>query len=174
MYTLTTLGACELHGPEGEIHEQMLSQPRRLALLIYLSASRREYLYRASVAALFWPNASDSHARGALKQAVFAIRRTLGADVVLARGSAGLSVNRNRIECDVQLFRKAMVEGRFSDAAGLYGGQFLESFNFGNEPGFRSWAISERSIVEAGYRFALQATHTGYGVALQAHPHAFR
>ncbi len=151
------LGSCDVRGADGRVREAMLSQPRRLALLVYLAASEREYHSRSSVARLFWPNASEVHARGALKQAVFAIRRTLGADVISTRGSSELGINERVLECDVRLFRRAIREARFQDAAALYTGDFLEFHEVAGEPAFKSWVAAERTRLAEDYHAAYAA-----------------
>lgn len=157
VYTLRTLGVSQVVDAERRAHDAILSQPRRFALLVYLAASEREYQSRNSLAALFWPNASEAHARGALKQAVFAIRRTFGADVIISRGSFDLGINGDVLRCDVRQFRDAFRESRFHDVVALYGGDFLESFRVDAGPEFQSWVDAQRTGLAEHYRLALAA-----------------
>src|SRR5688572_3337237 len=156
-YALRTLGSAHIVDAAGRPHDAILSQPRRFALLVYLAVSQREYESRRSLAALFWPNASDTHARGALKQAVFAIRRTFGPGVIISRGAQELTLDRGVLQCDVREFSDAFREGRFHDAVALYGGDFLETFHVDAGDEFQSWIHAQRASLAKDYRAALTA-----------------
>ena len=65
----------------------VLRQPKRLALLLYLTlASPRGLQRRDRLLALFWPEQEESRARNALSQALHVLRRGLGEEVLVRRG----------------------------------------------------------------------------------------
>lgn len=69
MLTLRTLGALGLAGPCEEALGQILSQPKRHGLFVYLAVARpRGFHRRDTILSLFWPDADESRARGALSR----------------------------------------------------------------------------------------------------------
>lgn len=71
MLRCRTLGALELSSSTVREHTAVLSQPKRVALLVYLTvANARGFLRRDSLLALFWPELDEEHARAALRQAL--------------------------------------------------------------------------------------------------------
>src|SRR3954467_9079489 len=93
MIRLRTLGSLDLRGPDGQELRGLLAQPKRAALLAYLTlASPRGPHRRDKLVALFWPELDDDHARNALSQAVRFLRRSLGGSVLASRNGDELSV----------------------------------------------------------------------------------
>lgn len=120
-------------------------QPKRFALLVYLALARpRGFQRRDSLLVLFWPGASETNARNALNQALYSLRTTLGEDVIESRGRGEVGIAHDRLWCDAAAFDVAMTEHRYSDAAGLYGGEFLTGFHIDSAPGYERWQEAER------------------------------
>lgn len=125
--------------------EPVALQPKRFALLVYLALARpRGFQRRDSLLVLFWAGASEGKARNALNQALYSLRTTLGEDVIESRGRWEVGIGRDRLWCDAAAFDVAMQEGRYSDAARLYGGEFLPGFHVDSAPGYERWQEAER------------------------------
>ena len=93
---------------------------RLLAFLAVRPGSHR----RDAVAARFWPDSSPAAARTSLRAAVFALRRALGADALLAsRSSVGLSPDG--VWVDVGECARATERGDLTGAAALCRGELL-------------------------------------------------
>ena len=128
MIELRTLGRVDLGSRDREGPIAAAAQPKRLALLVYLVvADETDFHRRDALVARFWPELDTVHARGALRQALHALRRGLGA-VIVTRGEEEIGVNRELISCDAASFRAHADAGRFREALDLYRGEFLDAF----------------------------------------------
>lgn len=151
---LHTLGVVDLRDSSGDVCVPVLSQAKRLALLVYLTvAAPRGFHRRDSLVALFWPDLDHAHARNALCQAIHMLRRFLGKDVVVGRGAEDLGVD-SQLWCDVAAFEDAIESGRYADALQLYRGEFLEGLHVSRAPEFDDWQGRERDRIR---RRALEA-----------------
>ena len=136
-------------------------QSKRLVLLAYLATApvhtpRR----RDSLLALFWPDLDQEHARGALRQALHALRSTLGESVILTRGESEIAVDHSRILTDVGEFQAAVAAGTPGDALELYKGAFLDGvFVADCSPDLDEWIAAERA------RLARSAATAAWAVA---------
>ena len=147
MIRLRTLGGLDLTADDGHSHP-LLAQPKRLGLLVYLAASRR-YKRRDTIMPLFWPELDQSRARGALRQAVYVLRRELG-DVIRLRGEDDLGVDPAALWLDVEAFETAAEGSDSGTAADLYRGDFLDGFFVpGAAPEFDAWMADERTRLRA-------------------------
>jgi len=146
MIELRTLGVLDLRGGDGQEFRAVLQQPKRLALLAYLAvASRtRRFHRRDALLALFWPELDTDHARAALRRSLYFLRRSLGAEVIAARGDEEVGLAAERFVCDVTQFEAALDAGRPAEALELYRGSLLEGFYIGGAPEFERWLQSER------------------------------
>jgi DNA-binding SARP family transcriptional activator len=142
---LRTFGTLGLHDSAGVSVGSLLAQPRSMALLAYLLLARpRGYLRRDTLCALFWPDADEEHARGALSQALTRIRRSAGAQVLELRGKNEVRVAPGRFTCDVLTFEAAVSSGDLDAALSLYTGSFLAGLHVPGASGFEEWADGER------------------------------
>ncbi len=119
-----------------------LAQRRRLALVVVLAAGAppgRPALPRARILELLWPGDDEERARAALSQALYAVRRNLGADDAIV-GSADLRLNPERVSCDYWEFLASVIEGADSAAAELRTAPLLEDFDVPEAPAFEPWA----------------------------------
>src|SRR5262249_30260261 len=91
----------------------------------------------------FWPEADTERARASLSQAVYQLRRTLGADMVLSRGTEEVGLSE-LLWCDAIQFERALREGKTNDALALYTGVFLDGFFISDAPEFEEWAAQRR------------------------------
>src|SRR5919109_219847 len=146
MIELRTLGSLDLISADGTPFDSVLTQPRRTALLCYLSlASPRGFRRRDTLLALFWPEHNAEKARHALRQSVYFLRHALGAAAVVSRGDDELAVAPDRVRCDAAEFERAIDEGRLEAALALYRGELLPGFHVSDAPEFERWLDAERS-----------------------------
>jgi DNA-binding SARP family transcriptional activator len=146
MIELRTLGAFQVRkdGPSGP--EPVTLSPKRAALLIHLAFARPPGRHgRDSLLALFWPEASADRARHALSQAIYVLRKELGAGVIRGDGDAWLELDRGQIRCDAAEFEAALETGEPERALELYAGDLLPGFFISGCPEFEHWLELERA-----------------------------
>ncbi len=75
----------------------MPTQPKRLALLLYLALAEPSGLQaRDRLLALFWPEADDSSSRHSLRNALHALRQSLGDGAIVTRGESYVGLDTER------------------------------------------------------------------------------
>jgi TolB-like protein/DNA-binding SARP family transcriptional activator/Flp pilus assembly protein TadD len=158
MIRLRTLGALDLRDVGGQECRELLAQPKRVALLAYLSlASPRGPHRRDALVATFWPELNTERARNALSQAVHFIRRSIGPDALVNHGDDELRLLPTAVWCDAIAFEDALASGQAGDALDLYRGDLLDGFHVANAPAFEHWVESERSRLALRYVQAVEA-----------------
>jgi eukaryotic-like serine/threonine-protein kinase len=149
MIELRTLGSLELRGCNPQGIDALVSQPKRLGLLACLAiATPRGFHRRDSLLALFWPESDQTHARGALRNALSFLRHQLGETVILTRGDE-VGLDPVTFWCDVTAFVANSDAGRAQEALALYQGDLLEGFHVTDAPDFERWLEAERSHLRA-------------------------
>jgi DNA-binding SARP family transcriptional activator/tetratricopeptide (TPR) repeat protein len=167
MIELRLLGSLSLTNPSREELPAILRQPKRLALLAYLAvATPRGFHRRDTLLALFWPERDTEHARAALSDALYALRRALGDGVILRRGDEEVGLAPDRSWCDAVALLEAVGAGRWEEAVGLYRGEFLAGFHLSGAAEFDRWVEEHRTqvrarITEAGWALADQEAAQG-------------
>lgn len=165
------LGALELRGAADG--DALLSQPKRLAVFLYLLlATPRGFHRRDKVMGLFWPESDQERARAAMRKALHAIRQALGDGIVVTRGDDDVSIASDRVRCDVIDFDAAEAAGQYARMLDLYRGDLLEGF-FAEAPGFERWledarARRQESAARAAWTMA-ELSETGADLTLAAH-----
>jgi DNA-binding SARP family transcriptional activator len=160
MIRLSLLGTVDLRGPGGDELRTVLAQPKRLALLAYLAAAQPAGFHsRDTLLNLLWPDFDQEHARAALRQAVYVLRRALSSDVVVGCGDAVLGLDPSKLWCDARAFQKAIATANDLQALDLYQGELLEGFHLSRAPEFERWVDRERArlrtdAVAAAWRLA--------------------
>jgi DNA-binding SARP family transcriptional activator/tetratricopeptide (TPR) repeat protein len=146
MLELRLFGSFELaFAGDSDPAKSLLAQPKRAALLVYLTlGSRTGFVRRDKLAALFWPDADETHARRALNQALHYLRDTLGAGVLTTRGEEDVGVDRTRLDCDVHRVRDLLAHDRLDEALSLYRGALLPGFHVRASNDFDDWLDQER------------------------------
>lgn len=169
---LRTLGPLDLRGPERRPILSVLHQPKRLALLVYLTlAAPGGFIRRDTLLAMFWPELDAEHARNALSQALSYLRRSLGKDVIITRGPDEIGVNAERLRCDAAAFEAALEQGEQAQGLELYRGDLLEGFFLPDAPAFERWLDDERQRLReraaaAAHALSVAAESAGnYGLA---------
>lgn len=144
MLELHAFGPVDLRAEEGGLGS-VLTQPKRVALLLYLVLARPQRLQRRdTLLALFWPELDESRARSALSQSLSFLRRRLPESLLRVRGSEEVGVDPGGIRCDVLEFERAFAERRWAEALDLYRGELLAGFHVPDSPGFEAWLDVER------------------------------
>jgi DNA-binding SARP family transcriptional activator len=144
--SLTLLGGFQARLDTGEA----LGLPTRKAqaLLAYLALPPGQAHPRDKLAALLWGGIREESARASLRQALFSIRKALGAvelEVLRQEGDA-LSLVPGAIEVDAAVFQQHVAEataGSLEQAATLYRGDLLSGFALDESP-FEEWLLGER------------------------------
>jgi DNA-binding SARP family transcriptional activator/Tfp pilus assembly protein PilF len=146
---LRTLGGCDLReSSTGRALGALLSQPRRLSLLIYLAAAEpRGSHQRDKLLGLFWRDYEQKRARAALRRALYFLKETLGEGVLVGRGKERVGLNPDRFWCDTWELRDALDEGRPTRALEIYVGELLPGFFVSDAWGFEEWLEVERAAL---------------------------
>ncbi len=136
-----------------------LATHKTQSLLAYLILYRHRPCSRDELAALFWSDRDDVHARRSLSTALWRIRRLLGEDRFLADSTSVQFIPAPSFWLDVAEFEKhlAMARqepeekravGHWREAVDLYRGDLLEGF-------YDDWCLEERYRLESLYLDAL-------------------
>src|SRR5687767_14421420 len=174
MIRLSTFGKIDLRSPSGRPLTSILSQPRRLALLVFLCTEGRGSLIRRDVLlGVFWPDQPQEKARHALSQAIHFLKRSLGADLIVGQGTDELGLSPTRLSCDAWEFVEAIDAGDFDRALQLYQGDFLPGFFVDSAADFEQWmelqrAGLRRSAENAAWQLAVSEERNGNPVAAAA------
>lgn len=150
MLHLQALGGPDLSVSGAEVRP-ILRQPKRLALLVYLAAAGPHgYRRRDTILALLWPDRDHERARGALRQALYVLRRELGEAVIRGRGDEELGIDPAHLTFDASAMEQAFDSGNSHAALGLYRGDFLDGFFVSGAAGeFDRWVAAERARLRA-------------------------
>ncbi len=154
MLRLKTFGGLAIQR-DGAPVEGAGAQRRRLALLALLAAAGDRGMSREKVLGMLWPDSDPDRGRKNLAQAVYALRRDLGAEEVIT-GSMDLRVNPDLLSSDLAEFRAAVLAGRDAEAVARYYGPFLDGLYLDEAPEFERWADTERQALAHEYIHALE------------------
>ncbi len=150
MLRLTLLGPVDLRDADGDELRAVLQQPKRLALLACLVLTANgAYRRRDALLGLFWPDLDQEHARGALRRALYFLRRSLGDGIVVSRGEEEVGIAAGTIWCDAVAFEAAVRDGKPGEAQALYRGDLLEGFYIAGGAGAEEWLDGERGRLRA-------------------------
>jgi DNA-binding SARP family transcriptional activator/TolB-like protein len=139
------LGAADLKGPEGNTLRSVLARPKLLGVLSYLAAATpRGFQRRDTITGLFWSELSQERARGALRQALYHLRQSLGEGVVVTRGDEEVGLDADRFWSDVAAFESALERGDREGSLELYRGDLLPGFYVAGAPEFERWLEERR------------------------------
>ena len=166
MYDLLTLGGLDLRDAATAETHPLLGQPKRFALLVYLALARPRMHRRSGLLGVFWPELGPEHGRNALRQAVYGLRRTLGADAIRSRGDEEIRLDASQCRCDAMRFEEALAAGRAAEAVELYQGPLLPGFFVDGASGFEQWLEDERArlrtlAVNATWRLVAETEAAG-------------
>src|SRR6185295_1727653 len=106
MLRLRTLGGLALEGENGPLLGAAV-QRRCVALLALLALSRDRGISRDKILTYLWPESDEPHARHALSQLLYGLRRQLPHREVVT-GGADLRLNSEVIASDLSQFAAAL------------------------------------------------------------------
>jgi serine/threonine-protein kinase len=144
---LLLFGGIALSGVADDVGHAILSQPKAVALLAYLALSPvGRFQRRDLLAALFWPELDQSHARGALRKLVFVVRSALGPDSILSRGDEELALSSDALSCDVREFTASADAGQLANALDLYHVELMPGFHIAGCADLDAWLDEQRAV----------------------------
>jgi hypothetical protein len=137
------LGPPRVESPSGE--PIGLSSGKPLALLAYL-ATTGEPVRREALADLLWGNAPRERARASLRQALWTLRKAVGAEHVV--GDEWIGVDRTRVDVDVDALIEAVSRGDLARVRTLWTGTPLDGLDVADAPEWERWAEAFRRDLE--------------------------
>ena len=169
MFELRTLGGFELLRTVDGADHAIPMQAKRLALLAHLAALPPvSFRRRDTLLLLFWPDLDQEHSRGALRQALHFLRKTLGEGAILTRGEDEIGLEPAAVWSDTRGLEAAVAAGQPEAALALYRGEFLEGvFVSDAAPELEDWISGERLAAALTRR---QGGLDGVGAAGQPRP----
>ena len=134
-----------------------LTQPRRVALLVYLVLARPRGLHaRDRLVDLLWPEADQSQGRQALRNALHGIRTTLGDGIIITAGDGLVGIADIPMDCDVLDLEGEFAAGNFADDLERLDGELLDGFHVSGAGEFQHWLDAERLRLRGLMRAAWQ------------------
>lgn len=159
MLRFQTFGTIDLREEGGERRDELLDQPKRLALLAVLATHQPAGpVRREKLISLLWPESAPSSARTALSTTLSRLRDTLGEEALRGRGEESIALAEEHVRSDVAAFQRACDEERHRETVELYAGPFLEGFRPPDARPFEEWVARRRDEYgQRGYRAAIEA-----------------
>ncbi len=158
MVSLKLFGGLSVAREQGPVSGPA-AQRHRLALLALLALAPRSEQSRDKLVGYLWPESDADHARNLLSQAVHALRKALGDDLILSRGDE-LRLNADAVDCDVIEFEQALAADDPAHAVAAYAGPLLDGFFLREAPEFERWLDRERARLASACAGALEALAT--------------
>jgi DNA-binding SARP family transcriptional activator/TolB-like protein len=154
MLDFRVLGALDVHANGADGSQTVLTQPKRLALLLYLALAEPSGFHsRERLMALLWPEADDASSRHSLRNALHALRQALGDDAIVTRGEAYVGLDFSVFKCDALELRARLADQRVDEAVALWTGDLAPGFHVSGAPDFERWLDEQRDEI----RHALSA-----------------
>jgi DNA-binding SARP family transcriptional activator len=169
MIDLRLLGALEVHADRIDGTRGVLTQPKRLALFLYLALARPPGMHSRDVLmALLWPDADDESSRHSLRNALHALRHALGDGAIVTRGESWIGLDFGALRCDVLELRAHLAAARVDEAMALATGELAPGFHVSGAPEFERWLDDQRAELQRALRAAAWVharTRCGSGAA---------
>ncbi|MFL5677944.1 MAG: ATP-binding protein [Chloroflexota bacterium] len=128
----------------------MVVDTRKALAIVALVAAEGRPFARDELAAMFWPDADDEAARGALRRTLSALRTAIG-EAGFEIGRTQVSVDPDVATVDLSEFDRLSASPHSSDleaAASLARGPFLAGFGLRDSPAFDDWQAQRAARVE--------------------------
>lgn len=154
MFQLKVLGSLSLQSDRVTVPPGA-QQKKRLGLLAILAIGEARGISRDRIQAYLWPESDSARSRHALDQLIYATRRSLGEDPIVAQGRE-LRLERSIIQTDLGAFEKAVAAGDLEKAAAMYGGPLLDGFHLSDSRELESWIDGERDRLATIYMKTLE------------------
>jgi DNA-binding SARP family transcriptional activator len=146
MIRLSVLGALSLTREQGEGVDEVLAQPKVLALFVFLALARpRGFHQRDRLLGIFWPELPQEQARAALRKALHRLRAALGDECLASAGQESITVARTALWCDADVFEDAVRSSRYLEALEVYKGRLLPGMYVPGSVEFDQWLEGERT-----------------------------
>jgi DNA-binding SARP family transcriptional activator len=142
------------------------------ALLVFLALEGGPQ-QRDGLAALFWPESDQKHARGALRRTLFALREAIGREWISADRETIHLNSSPPVWIDVVEFEQFLDEARghshsgaqlcpdcealYRKAVELYRDDFMSGFSLRDSPGFDNWQFYHAQALRRRFGEALRA-----------------
>ena len=158
MIELRVLGTLAIQSREGGPPIAAVTQPKRLALLLYLALAEPAGSHsRDSLVALLWPEADDDSTRHSLRNTLYGLRQALGEGAIVSRGEGYVELDPAAIRCDAVEVRALLAARRWEEALARWGGDVAPGFHVSGAPEFERWlddqrAALRRAVADAGWR----------------------
>ncbi len=128
----------------------MVVDTRKALAIVALVAAEGRPFARDELAAMFWPDADDEAARGALRRTLSALRTAVG-DAGFEIGRAQVAIDAASASVDLADFERLAASSATADleaAASLARGPFLAGFALRDSPTFDDWQVARATRVE--------------------------
>lgn len=125
----------------------------RRTQLVVLLALRRQWVPRAEVAAMLWPEQETRLAFANLRKTLFRMSSLPWGAALESQGTA----LRFEVATDVAVFESALREQRSGEALAAYRGDLLAGFDDGESEAWTRWVAFERDRLRAAWRGAALA-----------------
>ena len=146
MVELRVLGTLAIHPSGGVGPPLQLTQPKRMAVLLYLSLAEPPGVHsRQNLMALLWPEADDESARHSLRNALYGLRQSLGESAIVAHGDGYVGLDPNAVRCDALDVRRLLSDKKWDEALSAWGGELAPGFHVAGAPDFERWLDEQRS-----------------------------
>lgn len=140
MLRISLLGTPEIECRQDSSSPNILTKPKRFALLAYLASASPYGLHRRdTIIALLWPEFDQQRARAALSRTLYELRNELDKGTIITRGNEEIGIDWNKVWCDVAAFENEIQAGNLLGALDLYRGSFLRGFYLPGSPEFEHW-----------------------------------
>jgi DNA-binding SARP family transcriptional activator/TolB-like protein len=146
MVSLQLLAGASIRTDQGPVTGEA-AQARRIALLALLAVTPNGAVGREKLIGSLWPDVDPERGRHLLSEAVYQLRKALGADSLISEGDT-LRLDSRAVTCDAVAFEALANRGEHQAALEAYPGPFLDGFTVRNAPDFEQWAESERRRLE--------------------------
>lgn len=156
MIRISALGGLSVRQEDGNPLSGAAAQPRRMAILAMLARAGQRGITREKVLSLLWPDADGERGPRTLAQALYALRKDLGAEAAIS-GSKELCLDAALVSSDVAEFAAAVARGDDERAVALYHGPFLDGFHLPGADEFARWVERERAAIAADHSRALES-----------------
>jgi DNA-binding SARP family transcriptional activator/Tfp pilus assembly protein PilF len=137
---LFTLGELRLLDSFGQ--EKLPGRGKALALFAYIAQRSPRPIPRTELAELLWGNRPESRGRHSLRQALHELRGVAASALEIT--DTEVRVVAGEVVLDVEELAAAVAAGRWEDAVGSWGGEFMKGREGLGGEAFRTWMESER------------------------------
>jgi DNA-binding SARP family transcriptional activator/tetratricopeptide (TPR) repeat protein/TolB-like protein len=124
--------------------------------LALLARAGERGVSRERILSLLWPDADDERGPRALAQAVYALRKELGAEDIIV-GAKELRLDPALASSDASEFSAAVSRGDDARAVAWYQGPFLDGFHVPGADEFSRWVERERTALAHDHLRSLEA-----------------